>query len=274
MLFRPPRNNVRAVGTNTLRNAKNSRQFLTQARKALGHSIQIIAGQEEARLIYLGVAHGLPNSDERRLVMDIGGGSTEYIIGKKFTHDHLTSTEMGCVSVTQNFFPDDTINTLNMNRAIASSRSVLRPHQAKLKKLGWDTAIGASGTIKSISQILEANQWDDAGITLKGLNKLKEALIEHGGANDIVIEGLKDERRPVLAGGLAVLIATFEELKISVMQVSSNALREGLVFDTLGRLFAEDVREVSVTSMQKWMLVDTQQAEHVAHTAQIGRAHV
>jgi len=262
-----PRQNVRAVGTNTLRNAKNSRAFLAYARKALGHSIQIIAGQEEARLIYLGVAHGLPSSDEQRLVMDIGGGSTEYIIGKQFTHDHLTSTEMGCVSITQNYFPKDTITYENMDRAVASCRSVLRPHQAKLKKLGWDTAIGASGTIKSIGQILEANAWTEGGITLKGLKKLTDALVKHGGADNIVLEGLKDERRPVLVGGLAVLIATFEELKIVQMQVSANALREGLVFDTLGRLFAEDAREVSVGAMQKWMLVDTNQADHVAHTA-------
>lgn len=262
-----PHKNVRAVGTNTLRNAKNSRSFLTQARKALGHNIQIIAGQEEARLIYLGVSHGLPISDERRLVMDIGGGSTEYIIGRQFTHEHLTSTEMGCVSATQSFFAGDEITQQTMGRAIASCRSVLRPHQAKLRKLGWDTAIGASGTIKSISQILEANAWSENGITLKGLNKLKDALIEHGSVANFETEGLKDERRAVLAGGLAILIATFEELKITVMQASSNALREGLVFDTLGRLFAEDVREVSVSSMQKWMMVDNQQAQHVAKTA-------
>lgn len=262
-----PHKNVRAVGTNTLRNAKNSRSFLTQARKALGHNIQIIAGQEEARLIYLGVSHGLPISEERRLVMDIGGGSTEYIIGRQFTHEHLTSTEMGCVSATQSFFNRDEVTQYTMNRAIASCRSVLRPHQAKLTKLGWDNAIGASGTIKSISQILEANAWSENGITLKGLNKLKDALIEHGSASSFEIEGLKDERRAVLAGGLAILIASFEELKITVMQASSNALREGLVFDTLGRLFAEDVREVSVNSMQKWMMVDNLQAEHVAQTA-------
>ena len=119
-----PRKNVRAVGTNTLRNAKNSRSFLTQARKALGHNIQIIAGQEEARLIYLGVSHGLPISDDRRLVMDIGGGSTEYIIGKQFTHDHLTSTEMGCVSVTQHFFIKDDITpqTTKIGRASCRGR--------------------------------------------------------------------------------------------------------------------------------------------------------
>jgi len=262
-----PSKNVRAVGTNTLRNAKNSREFLAYARKALGHSIQIIAGQEEARLIYLGVAHGLPNSNEQRLVMDIGGGSTEYIIGSEFTHDHLTSTEMGCVSMTQNYFPKDTITPENMDRAISACRLTLRPHQSKLKKLGWDTAIGASGSIKSIGQILEANKWTDSGITLKGLNKLRDALVKAGNAEHIELEGLKDERRPVLVGGLAVLIATFEELKIKQMQVSSNALREGLVYDTLGRLFAEDVREVSVNAMQKWMRVDTQQADVIAHTA-------
>ncbi|MDG6777138.1 exopolyphosphatase [Thiomicrorhabdus sp. zzn3] len=263
-----PTQNVRAVGTNTLRNAKNSREFLLQARQALGHSIQIITGQEEARLIYLGVAHGLPASEEQRLVMDIGGGSTEYIIGSQFTHTHLTSTEMGCVSVTQKHFDKGMITLEKMERAISACRLTLRPHQVKLKRLGWDTAIGASGSIKSIGQILEQNQWSDHGITLPALYKLRDALIETGNADDLDIEGLKDERRPVLAGGLAVLIATFEELDIEQMQVSPNALREGLIFDTLGRLFAKDAREISVAAMQKWMRVDTQQANHVSFTAQ------
>jgi len=259
--------NVRAVGTNTLRNAKNSREFLKQAKQALGHSIKIIAGQEEARLIYLGVAHGLPASDEQRLVMDIGGGSTEYIIGQHFENSHLTSTEMGCVSMTQNFFAKGKITEERMNRAISKSRQILRPHRAKLKKLSWDTAIGASGSIKSVGQILELNGWSDSGITLKGMQQLSRVLIEAGSADEIKLEGLKDERRPVLVGGLAILIATFMELKIERMQVSANALREGLVFDTLGRLYSEDAREISVKAMQKWMDVDTQQANHVAKTA-------
>lgn len=263
-----PSKNIRAVGTNTLRNAQNSREFLTRAREALGHSIQIIAGQEEARLIYLGVAHGLPNNDDRRLVMDIGGGSTEYIIGQHFTNQHLTSTEMGCVSISQKHFPKEEVSQERMDKAVSSCRLVLRPHQAKLKKLGWDTAIGASGTIKSIGQILESNQWSDNGITLPGLYRLRDELIKAKSAKNFNIEGLNEERRPVLAGGLAVLIATFEELDITQMQVSSNALREGLVFDTLGRRHSEDVREISVSAMQKWMRVDTQQAEHVAQTAQ------
>jgi exopolyphosphatase/guanosine-5'-triphosphate,3'-diphosphate pyrophosphatase len=262
-----PSSNVRAVGTNTLRNATNSRAFLLQASQALGHNVQIVSGQEEARLIYLGVAHGLPNSDEQRLVMDIGGGSTEYIIGRHFAHSHLTSTEMGCISITQSYFPEDEIRIAAMEQAISACRLILRPHQSKLKKLGWDTAIGASGTIKSIGQILELNQWSEGGITLSGLYQLRDALINAQNIHTMVLEGLKDERRSVLAGGLAILIATFEELNIKQMQVSNNALREGLIFDTLGRMFSEDARELSVSAMQKWMHVDTQHAQHVAQTA-------
>lgn len=264
-----PTQNVRAVGTNTLRNASNSRAFLIAARKALGHHIEIIPGKEEARLIYLGVAHGLPSNEEQRLVMDIGGGSTEYIIGSGFSNDHLTSTEMGCVSMTQMFFADDFITAESMEKAIGSCRQILRPHRKTLTQLGWDNAYGASGTIKSIGTILQENHWINGAITLAGLVLLRDALIQAGTSQDLKLSGLKDDRRPVLAGGLAILIATFEELNIQQMHVSANALREGLVFDTLGRLFAEDSRESSVRAMQQWMKVDVQQANHVAQTARM-----
>lgn len=262
-----PAENIRAVGTNTLRNAKNSKEFLAQARKALGHSIQIIAGQEEARLIYLGVAHGLPKSDEQRLVMDIGGGSTEYIIGKGIQNSHLTSTEMGCVSMTQAFFDNDQITLEKMADAITKCRQILRPHVQQLKQQSWDCAFGASGTIKAIGQILEQNQWSEGGITFTGLQKLTDKLIAAGGCETAKIEGLKDERKPVLAGGLAILMATFMELEIDVMQVSANALREGLIYDTLGRLYADDARNSSVRALQKWMRVDEAHGEQVAQTA-------
>ena len=263
-----PVQNIRAVGTNTLRNAQNSRNFLRAAREALGHHIEIISGQEEARLIFLGVVHGLPKSNEQRLVMDIGGGSTEYIIGQGFDNQHLTSTEMGCVSLTQSCFADDVITADRMSRAIASARQILRPHRKNLTKQGWDSAYGASGTIKSISQILVDNQWSSDGtIQLTGLQQLRGELIKAGSAMDATIAGLKDDRRPVIAGGLAILIATFEELGIATMLVSQNALREGLVFDTLGRLHNEDSREQSVQAMQNWMRVDTAQAKQVAQTA-------
>lgn len=262
-----PSNNVRAVGTNTLRNAKNSRDFLNQAQKALGHSIQIIAGQEEARLIYLGVAHGLPKTNEKRLVMDIGGGSTEFIIGRGFNNSHLTSTEMGCVSISQEFFPKGKITEESFNQATARCRQILRPHRRTLLKKGWDVAFGASGSIKSIGQILEINSWSESGITLQGMIDLSKALIKAGSAKDVKLAGLKEERRPVLIGGLAILMATFIELNIEHMQVSQNALREGLILDTLGRLHDEDIRETSVHAMQQWMKVDTEQADMVAKTA-------
>jgi len=262
-----PASQVRAVGTNTLRNAKNSAQFLKAAKKALGVPVNIIAGQEEARLIYLGVSHGLPQSEERRLVMDIGGGSTEYIIGKHFSNDHLTSTEMGCVSISQAFFKDQKIDEKDLNKAISRCQQILRPHSQTLLKLGWDVALGASGSIKSIGAILEENGWSENGITAKGMQKLADKLIDAGEVSKAKIKGLKEEREPVLLGGLAILIATFRELNIETMQVSSNALREGLIFDTLGRLHAEDARETSILALQNWMKVDKEQAQQVANTA-------
>ncbi len=264
-----PNKNIRAVGTNTLRNAKNSQKFLKQSKQALGCSIKIISGQEEARLIYLGVSHGLPANDDQRLVMDIGGGSTEYIIGQHVENSHLTSTEMGCISITQAFFSKGEITEDNMNAAIAHCRQILRPHRSKLNKLGWDTAIGASGSIKAIGKIIELNRWSESGITLKSMLKLNQKLIESNSIQSIKLEGLKDERRPVFAGGLAILIASFIELNIEQMQVSANALREGLILDSLGRVYAKDIREISVKAMQLWMKVDTLQAEHIQNTAKV-----
>lgn len=263
-----PGNQIRAVGTNTLRNAKNSAEFLRHARLALGHEIQIIAGQEEARLIYLGVAHDLPQNEDTRLVMDIGGGSTEYIIGQQFHYQHLTSTEMGCISITQQFFSKPEITEKRFDKAISACQQILRPHKMKLMHYRWDMAIGASGTIKAIGTILEENNWSQGGITLSGLQQLKQTLIKAGSLEQIAITGLKEERLPVLAGGLAILIATFEVLNIQQLLISNNALREGLVFDTLGRLYAEDVRETSVESTQAWLKIDINQADAVADTSE------
>ncbi len=262
-----PYHQVRAVGTNTLRNAKNSRDFLKAAKKALNHEVEIIAGQEEARLIYLGVSHGLPENNEQRLVMDIGGGSTEYIIGKHFSNDHLTSTEMGCVSVSQLFFAQNKIHESSLNKAITHCRQILHPHYQKLKELSWDTAIGASGSIKAIGSILEENKWSKKGITLEGMQSLSNKLIAAGSVEKADIKGLKEERTPVLLGGLAILMASFKVLNINVMHISINALREGLIFDTLGRLHSRDARETSITAMQQWMKVDIKQADDVAETA-------
>ena len=262
-----PSANVRAVGTNTLRVANNSRQFLEQARQSLGHRIQIIAGQEEARLIYLGVAHGLPKSTEQRLVMDIGGGSTEFIIGREVKHSHLTSTEMGCVSITEKFFKNGELSPAAFEKAINYCRRILLPHRQNLMRLSWDNAYGASGTIKSVGQILAANGWTQGELTLEGLLHIREAMIEAKTIDALTLEGLKEERRPVITGGLAILIATFQELHIHAMTVSNNALREGLIIDTLGRMYSDDARDISVQRMQNWMKVDIEQANVVSDTA-------
>lgn len=263
-----PPENVRCVGTNTLRNMQHSAEFLKKAREALGHDIHTISGQEEARLIYLGVAHGLPHSDEQRLVIDIGGGSTEFIIGHHYTHQHLTSTEMGCVSFSQKFFANGTLTGKRFDKAITRARQILRPYAWQLKQLGWDAAYGASGTIKSLGAIIEANGWGEQ-ITYQGLTNIRDALIEAGTVDNLSLKGLKDERKPVIAGGLAVLMGIFETLPITTLQVSPNALREGLIYDMLGRLVAEDAREVSIRALQAWTRVDPAQAARVAKTARV-----
>lgn len=261
-----PPEHVRCVGTNTLRNMKHSETFLEKAKAALGHDIHIISGQEEARLIYLGVAHGLPHTDEQRLVIDIGGGSTEFIIGKHYSHQHLTSTEMGCVSFSQAFFPEGKLTKKAFDKAILRAKQVLRPYAWQLKQLGWDAAYGASGTIKAIGNICQANGWGEA-ITPAGLENIKQAMMAAKVLDELGLEGLKDDRKPVIAGGLAVLMGAFELLDIEQLQVSNNALREGLIYDMLGRLVAEDAREISIRALQDWTRVDQTHASRVAKTA-------
>lgn len=258
---------VRAVGTNTLRNAKNSRLFLDQAQKILGHNIDIITGEEEARLIFLGVSHGLPNTKELRLIIDIGGGSTEFIIGKDFKHKHLTSTEMGCVSITQKFFTGNKVSSNNMTKAINYCSGVLRPHSFKLINKGWQEAIGSSGSIKAIDEVLQASEFTNGEITLTTMLSIKQQLISAGSVEKANLNGLKEERIPVFIGGLVILIAAFQMLKINKMLVSTNALREGLIYDNLGRLNQKDVRETSINTLQNWLKVDEQQVENITYTA-------
>jgi exopolyphosphatase/guanosine-5'-triphosphate,3'-diphosphate pyrophosphatase len=173
-----PRGRVRAVGTNTLRSAHNGGEFLTAARRALGHPIEVIAGREEARLIYLGVAHTLADDSGRRLVMDIGGGSTEFIIGERFEAKHRESLYMGCVSGTQRYFGDGKVSESAMGEAEIAARLELQSIERRYRRIGWVDAIGASGTIKAVRTVLEANGWSDDGITRKGLEKLRKALIK------------------------------------------------------------------------------------------------
>jgi len=208
-----PQEAVRAVATNVFRVAKNSAEFIVQAEHVLGFPIEVISGLEEARLIYVGVAHGLPPSDENLLVMDIGGGSTEFIIGNGLTPIKMESLYMGCVSFTSRFFPDGKITKQNMKQAELAARIELQNIVADFKGQ-WQQAIGSSGTARSISDILEMNGYSANGITREGLDMLRAHLLKVGDSQKLDMPGLRPDRVQVLAGGFAIMNAAFSELGI------------------------------------------------------------
>ncbi len=262
-----PAGSVRAVGTNTLRSAHNSDAFIAAAEAALGHPIEIISGLEEARLIYLGVAQSTSGNTAQRLVIDIGGGSTECIIGSGFETRHLESLYMGCVSMSRRFFADGEITRKRWERAVLAAGQEVEPIQARYRRIGWESALGASGTIKAIQAVVREAGWTEAGITLNALDKLAVALIDAGHINKLSLNGLDNERAPVFPGGAAVLYALFKGLEIESMEVSEGALREGLLYDLFGRIRHEDVRDRSANSLAERYHVDLAQAQRVRETA-------
>jgi exopolyphosphatase/guanosine-5'-triphosphate,3'-diphosphate pyrophosphatase len=262
-----PPGSVRAVGTNTLRQARNGGAFLNTAERALGHPIEIISGREEARLVYLGVAHGLAAGDEPRMVVDIGGGSTEVIVGTGFDADQRESLHMGCVSMSRLYFPDGVITADAMNHALVAGQLELRPIKAAVRASGWRSAVGSSGTIRAIRSVVTAAGWSESGITLQSLKKLRKALISAGHTDNLQLEKLSSERRPVFPGGVAVLYSVFRALEIEHMEVSDEALREGLLYEMLGRFRHEDIRERSIQSLASRYGVDPEQARRVRTSA-------
>lgn len=257
---------VRVVGTNTLRRARDA-DFLEQAQQALGHPIEVIAGVEEARLIYLGVAHSLAAAGGRRLVMDIGGGSTELIIGEGFTPLRMDSLYMGCVSLSERFFSDGRLSKSNFQAAELAAGLELEPIQERFRRLGWQQAAGASGTIRTVRDMVVEAGWSELGITAQALRKLRKALLDAGQVDKLKFKGLADDRRPVLAGGVAILCATFNALGIEHMVISQGALREGLLYDLIGRLQHDDVREAAVQAMLVRYQVDVAHAQRVEAVA-------
>jgi exopolyphosphatase/guanosine-5'-triphosphate,3'-diphosphate pyrophosphatase len=258
-----PRDNVRAVGTNTLRQARDGKSFLAEARKALGHPIEIIAGREEARLIFLGVAHTIHHETERRLVVDIGGGSTELIIGAGFHPTHMESLYMGCVSASERYFADGEISQKRMRRALLFARQELEGVEATYRKAGWEAAIGASGTIIAISDSIRERGWGDGAITAAGLEKLRDHLIAAGNVSRFELTSVSDRRRPVFAGGVAILSAVFEALGIERMTISDGALREGLLYDLIGRAHDRDIRNKTMSDLAERYGADAEQARRV-----------
>lgn len=261
-----PNDAVRCVGTSALRVAKNAPAFIEEAEAALGFPIEIIAGREEARLIYLGVIHSLPASDNRRLVVDIGGGSTECITGIGARQLNRESLLMGCVNFSLNYFPDGKIDKASMKAAELEARLKAQGIEAEFSGKNWDEAVGSSGSIRAIADIMEANAWGP-GISAEGMARLREALLKAGHVDKLELAGLKADRLPVLAGGFAILSGLFSELGITRMQPTTGALREGILYDLLGRMSDHDMREETVAEFMRRYHVDQRQVARVEKLA-------
>ncbi|MEQ1742623.1 MAG: exopolyphosphatase [Candidatus Nitrotoga sp.] len=258
-----PSHAVRVVGTNTFRLAKNASAFLENAEDALGFPIEIIAGREEARLIYLGVAHCMPPSHNHRLVVDIGGGSTECVIGEGLEPLRMESLYMGCVSYSKRFFGDGKITKDAMQQAELAARMELQTLRFEFSSVNWQESIGSSGTARALADLLKQNDWSKEGITAEGLAKLRSMLLKAGECKRLGTLGLKPDRIPVLPGGFAIMSAIFTELNIQYMSIASAALKEGVLYDLLGRLHHQDIRDVTVSQFMRRYHIDPLQAKRV-----------
>lgn len=260
---------LRIVATNALRQAKNADEFIQKANQILPKPIEVIAGREEARLIYLGVSH-TNASTEKRLVIDIGGGSTEFIIGKGFDPILTESLQMGCVAFTKAYFADGEISEKAFEKAIAAARKEVLGISRLYQKTGWNSVTGSSGTIKAVNQILVQLGLadEDARITFTGVKQLQKLLIKAKHVDNIAFAEVKETRKAVLPAGVAVLLATMSVLGIDTLAYSDGALREGVMYDMLGRFASEDVRDRSVQALLTRYSVDRKQAKRVVKTAQ------
>jgi exopolyphosphatase/guanosine-5'-triphosphate,3'-diphosphate pyrophosphatase len=256
---------VRVVGTNALRRAKRKRWFLERARAALGHPIEIISGLEEARLIYSGVVHTSPMSPDKRLVIDIGGGSTELVIGEGFNPLLLESMSVGCVGLSA--FDDGRISEKRFERARTTVGLELEPVQEAYRKLGWAQAFGSSGTVRVIGDVLRRINPEEPRITLANLMMLTERVIAAGHVDEMDLPEVDAERAPVFPAGLAILLEIVESLNIDRVRVAEGAMREGLLYDLMGRFTDEDARVRSVRAMERRYHVDAGQADRVEATA-------
>lgn len=263
-----PPHQLRIVGTNALRDASNSRELIERIEALLGHGIEIISGREEARLIYLGAAHALGDSQGRRLVVDIGGGSTELIIGEHFTPRALESLHMGCVTYTRRFFPGGNISEQRFRHAELAALSELANIRHAYRQLGWSEAVGSSGTLRAASAVLAAHSGSPEGIIERhALLELRKQLIECAHLKHIVIPGLEEQRTRIFPAGVAILCAIFEAFDIEHMRYADGALREGVLYDLAERNTPSDARRLSLATLRQRYVADAQQANKVAACA-------
>jgi len=262
-----PDERVRAIGTNAFRKARNSNRILEQASEALGYPIEVLSGAEEARLIYLGVAHDRPRSEGGRLVIDIGGGSTECILGRGFATVFTDSLHMGCVSFSRRFFPEGKLTRRAFRKAEIAARLEFEPLEERYLRRGWSECIGSSGTINALAEILTETGIGDGEITLPALKQIRRLMLDAESTSKLELPGMQSDRREVLAGGLAILKAAFESMQIRSMHTSRAALREGVVYDLLGRINQEDVRDRTIRMLSERYHIDQDHAERVERTA-------
>jgi len=260
-----PAENVRVVGTATLRLASNAESFLLKAESIINHHIEVISGEDEARIIYQGVAH-TASGGQRRLVIDIGGASTELIIGEGYEAREANSLNLGCVVYRERYFSDGLLNTDNFIAAEQAAMQDLAASIPRYRQLGWDACMGASGTVQAVQEVLLA-QGKDERITLKRMESLREQLIECGRFDNLDILGLINERKPVFPSGLVILIALFKALGIKEMTTSGGALREGLVYEMLGNLRRQDVRDRTLSSLLMRYHLDQEQGKRTRKLA-------
>ena len=262
-----PTEAVRAVGTNTLRTARDARRFLAEAERALGHPIETISGIEEARLIFLGVTQTLPEPGRKRLVVDIGGGSTELIVGAALEPQLLESLYMGSITVSRAHFADGNLSAVNWRRAETAALQELEPISGKFQSEGWEEAVGASGTIHAVDDLLRIYGFSKDGITPQALARLRDRLLAAGKVSRLELAGLDPQRRPFFAGGVVVLSAILGALGIERLRRSDGALREGLLYDLVGRVRDNDARSRSVEALASRFHVDRKQASRVEATS-------
>src|SRR6478672_1993194 len=263
-----PPAHVRAVATNTVRQLRAPGNFLVPAEAALGHAIEVVSGREEARLVYLGVAHAQPPKDgQLRLVIDIGGGSTECIIGRGMEPLERESLQAGCIASTRRFFPNGRLSKKKWKDALTEITAEFQQFASTYRSLGWDEAIGSSGTNKAIGEICAALKLTKGAITAEALPQVRDRLLAAGRIDAIDLPGLSEERRPIIAGGVLVLEAAFDALALKRMAVSKAALREGVLYDMLGRGSGADPRDASVLALMQRYGIDAAQAARVETTA-------
>ncbi len=263
-----PPERVRAIATNTVRQLRDAQTFLVPAESALGHPIEIVSGREEARLIYLGVSHAQPcEPDELRLVMDIGGGSTECIIGSELDAIERESLQMGCVATTRRFFDNGKLGRKRWKQASDEIAAEFQQFAQRYRSIGWSDVLGSSGTIKAIGKICKELKLTKGAITAPALAEVRERLLAAETIDKIDLPGLSNDRKPVIAGGILILQAAFDALGIERMAVSRAAMREGILYDMIGRGSGNDPRDAAIDMLMARYAVDEAQAEQVESTA-------